>query len=831
MDNRHTPRHSRTSSTRSPMHSLDTSEGRLSPVADVEVSSGNEDESEKMEKMENMEKKDTNSTTGRPHSYHSQHAHFQWHHPFNRNSYNESLAPVRTRGLSNAHEMRRRMSHTMRRASVALVDAVEKLDPLTVTQGNPLGLEVNEIRRVSSAGYSPPGQFNARRFSRTSASLDIIELPEAAKTVPSSTSVVDYVRKGMSEEEAEYSIQRLAAHDDIELLSPAKRLLYRLCPILVALTIAAYWIYFVLRVKFTRQAEEAANETYWMAWAFICVELFVSIPMLLHRLWGWHVVGLRKRPRLRLVGDNVPSVDVIITCCGEDDDLVLDTAKAACNIDYPRERFRVIICDDGKSKALQEMTEKTALNQFDNLYYRSRPKYPGVPHHFKAGNLNDALEETARLPGGAANFLAALDADMIPMRDWLRALIPHMLQDPKCSMACPPQLFYNVPPDDPLCQSLDTFVHISEPIKDSMGVAWCTGSGYVLRRAALQSIGGFPIGSLAEDVCCSSMLLGSGWNTAFIHEPLQFGTVPDSLTSHLKQRTRWTIGTVQTSFKLRFSVFGPLVKHMTFPQRLCGFVYTISSLFTVFLVMSMFTAPIVLVAGGNLVPYTSMNQLKWLIRANFLTTILNRVNEFISYLPSGYRTGQRDARAMMWMAPFHALSVIRTFLLPKWLGGKVAVFTSSGSQKADLNERDPILRAPVWRRLWVTIWDCQCYLHLIYIMFVAAAVGVSIYWNVSDPQNNTTKKLMLSLLTHAFWPPIIWLTCVLSCWVPINYALFPPSMPDRQDLLDRDPVTGVAYPKEESKKTKTTWAAWGFEAQNSGITLYMTVVFILSFWF
>lgn len=342
--------------------------------------------------------------------------------------------------MSNAHEMRRRMSHTMRRASVALVDAVEKLDPLTVTQGNPLGLEVNEIRRVSSAGYSLPGQFNARRFSRTAASLDTIESPEPAKTAPSTTSVVDYVRQGMSEEETEYSIQRLAAHDDVELLSPAKRLLYRLCPVLVVVTIAAYWIYFVLRVKFTRQAETAAHETYWMAWAFILVELFVSIPMLLHRLWGWHVVGLRKRPRLRLIGDHVPSVDVIITCCGEDDDLVLDTAKAACNIDYPRERFRVVICDDGKSKTLQELTEKTALNQFDNLYYRSRPKYPGVPHHFKAGNLNDALDETARLPGGAANFIAALDADMIPMRDWLRALIPHMLQDPKCSMACPPQV-------------------------------------------------------------------------------------------------------------------------------------------------------------------------------------------------------------------------------------------------------------------------------------------------------------------------------------------------------------------------------------------------------
>ncbi|KEF56992.1 uncharacterized protein A1O9_07182 [Exophiala aquamarina CBS 119918] len=397
-----------------------------------------------------------------------------------------------------------------------------------------------------------------------------------------------------------------------------------------------------------------------------------------------------------------------------------------------------------------------------------------------------------------------------------------MLQDPKCSMACPPQLFYNVPPDDPLCQSLDTFVHISEPIKDSMGVAWCTGSGYVLRRAALQSIGGFPIGSLAEDVCCFSMLLGSGWNTAFVHEPLQFGTVLDSLTSHLKQRTRWTIGTVQTSFKLRFSIFGPLVKHMTFSQRLCGFVYTVSSLFTVFLVLSMFTAPIVLISGGNLVPYTSMNQLKWLIRSNFLTIILNRINEFISYLPSGYRTGQRGARAMMWMAPFHALSVIRTFLLPEWLGGKVAVFTSSGSQKADLNERDPKPRAPVWRRLVVTMWDCQCYLHLVYIMFVVAAVIT---------RKTTLKKTLISLLTHAGWPPLIWLTCILSCWVPINYALFPPDCPDRQDLLDRDPDTGVAYPKEDSKHTKSTWAAWAFEAQNSFITLYMTVVFVLSFWF
>lgn len=244
----------------------------------------------------------------------------------------------------------------------------------------------------------------------------------------------------MSEKEDDYIISRLAKHDDIERLPSWKRWVYRLSGPLSLATIGSYWIYFVLRILYTIDAEHQAHKTYWMAWTFIVVEVLVVIPNLLHRLWGLHAMGIRMRPKLRIIGDHVPSVDVIITCCGEDDDLVLDTAKAACNVDYPLTRFRVIICDDGNSQGLREKTERTALELFDNLYYRSRPKYPGVPHHFKAGNLNYAIEETRRLPGGAANFFAALDADMIPQKDWLSALIPHMLMDPKCSMACPPQV-------------------------------------------------------------------------------------------------------------------------------------------------------------------------------------------------------------------------------------------------------------------------------------------------------------------------------------------------------------------------------------------------------
>lgn len=212
-----------------------------------------------------------------------------------------------------------------------------------------------------------------------------------------------------------------------------------------------------------------------------------------------------------------------------------------------------------------------------------------------------------------------------------------------------------------------------ETVKDASGVAWCTGSGYAIRVAALDSIGGWPTGSLAEDVCTSSMLLGRGWRTAYIHEPLQWGTVPDDLASHLKQRTRWTLGTLQTAKKLNFFMFGKLIGRMTFFQRLSGFVFAIDAFFKIFFVVSIMTFPVVLISGHTMVAYASVDQLKLQIRFCFGALILQRINEFVMALPAGYRRHQREGTSMLWMAPYHAITVIRSFILPKWLGGKAVV--------------------------------------------------------------------------------------------------------------------------------------------------------------
>ena len=88
-------------------------------------------------------------------------------------------------------------------------------------------------------------------------------------------------------------------------------------------------------------------------------------------------------------------------------------------------------------------------------------------------------------------------------------------------------------------QGLDVNYKITEPLKETMGSTWCGGSGYLIRRSALEDIGGFPTDSVGEDMYCSNVLLGKGWDAIFVDETLQSGRVPESYKAHVKQQGRW----------------------------------------------------------------------------------------------------------------------------------------------------------------------------------------------------------------------------------------------------------------------------------------------------
>lgn len=166
--------------------------------------------------------------------------------------------------------------------------------------------------------------------------------------------------------------------------------------------------------------------------------------------------------------------------------------------------------------------------------------------------------------------------------------------------------------------------------------------------------------------------------------------------------------------------------------------------------------------------------------------------------------------------------MLRVFVLPSWLGGQGTSFKPTGSLSSELKERNVHERAPVFRRLKVILWNYLGGFHLIYILFVIAAVTKSTVRCVEQP---TRSERQMCLLTHAFWPPISWLVYVAAAWTPVIYALNPPTVSKNEDLLDWDPETDVGYPKEESKQIKTKASHRYFELQYSLMMIYTTIIF------
>ena len=207
------------------------------------------------------------------------------------------------------------------------------------------------------------------------------------------------------------------------------------------------WISYILfQLNFARVLQNETPYFMWRMWICIFAEIcltFQEVVLALNLiLIQFAVPNTPGRPCYRLLGNLAPTIDVFVTCCGEPLDVIADTVAAAASQDYPSQQLRIFILDDGRNGKLRNAVmlwnETSMKKNGPQVHYLSRKLEPGVRSYFKAGNLRFGIEETKRL--GGSEFLASLDADMIPEPDWLRRMIPHLIIEDGLAIACPPQV-------------------------------------------------------------------------------------------------------------------------------------------------------------------------------------------------------------------------------------------------------------------------------------------------------------------------------------------------------------------------------------------------------
>ncbi|KAI4094975.1 MAG: hypothetical protein LQ344_001822 [Seirophora lacunosa] len=273
------------------------------------------------------------------------------------------------------------------------------------------------------------------------------------------------------------------------------------------------------------------------------------VPRLLFLLSTFDIVRDAKGVRLPQAISNdskLPKIDIFITYCGEGLDILTDTVKAACHQNYPSSLFRVIILDDSSSQDVSSAITELQPVVPPPLHYATRNVKPNT--HSKAANLNFGLRFIDTLPNERATYLAVLDVDMIPSAHWLRTVLAHLLHNASAGLACPFQRLYNIAPNDPLGITPEfDFFEITSVLQDFGDSSVCTGSGFLIRRRALDAINGFPEESLQEDVVTTMALSAKGFRTVYVDGELQWGLAANTVPDWIRQRQRWTAGFLSIS--------------------------------------------------------------------------------------------------------------------------------------------------------------------------------------------------------------------------------------------------------------------------------------------
>lgn len=301
--------------------------------------------------------------------------------------------------------------------------------------------------------------------------------------------------------------------------------------------LTAYYAHW--RVTATLPAFGLAPALVW-AWLFFAAEAVC----LLYEGWCLYVLtgytnrtpeADRHEAQLRATAD-LPTVDVFIATYNEPADILDGTIVGALGLDWPTGRLRVWVLDDSRRPWLKELCARRGCG------YLARP----TNEHGKAGNLNYAYPRTD------GDFILCLDADFVVSPRMLCRMLGFLTSDPDVGLVQTPQHFRN---PDPVQHNLfggaawteesNFFMTVTQPCRDARGNAFCVGTGFVVRRAALAALGGFASGSLSEDLQLSYALLGKGYRTVFLNEPLSDGLSPESVPEYVKQRVRWCQGTVQ----------------------------------------------------------------------------------------------------------------------------------------------------------------------------------------------------------------------------------------------------------------------------------------------
>src|SRR5712672_802046 len=237
-------------------------------------------------------------------------------------------------------------------------------------------------------------------------------------------------------------------------------------------------------------------------------------------------------------GEAFPKVSIHVPAYFEPPEMLKQTLDAVSRLDYPNFECVVIINNTPDPEFWQPIQDHCrALGE--RFKFINAEKVEG----FKAGALRIAMERTAV----DAEIVGIIDADYVVQPDWLKDLVP-VFADPRVGLVQAPQdhrdgnrsLMHYI-----MNGEYAGFFDIGMVQRNEANAIIVHGTMCLIRRAALNSAGGWSSDTIVEDCDLGLLVLEHGWQIHYTNQRYGHGLLPDTFDAFKKQRHRWAYGGFQ----------------------------------------------------------------------------------------------------------------------------------------------------------------------------------------------------------------------------------------------------------------------------------------------
>ena len=232
-----------------------------------------------------------------------------------------------------------------------------------------------------------------------------------------------------------------------------------------------------------------------------------------------------------------PSVCLQVPCYNEPPDMVIETLESLRSLDYPNYEIQVID-DNTDDESLWQPVEAWCREHDVKFVHLS--DWPG----YKSGALNYALEHMVE---GSCELIGVIDSDYQINRDFLRRCAP-LFADEKVGFIQAPQDYrgwQDAPYYRRLYYSYRYFFAVSQPSRNERDGAIFAGTMGLIRRRALEAVGGWDEWCITEDAELSLRILRAGWSGLHVDQSFGHGIMPLTFEALKGQRFRWCFGGIQ----------------------------------------------------------------------------------------------------------------------------------------------------------------------------------------------------------------------------------------------------------------------------------------------